>query len=518
VNLNLRLEIMNRLYKIAGMPRSPGLAIGLMGVLLTQSALWSQAPTWHAAIVKIKGIKDAGTGFIVGFRGQRAIIVTSSHVVEGAAKPKVIFQSDPQEQEFTASVRSMQSGPRSFALLEVESAPKGARTLEPPPEFRKPIAGTDVLVIGYPVKLGEIFSVVKSSVMSTLNDELNINPPTPPGFSGGPVVINGQYVGMIYGQEQGVGKAVATSTVENFLSNVDGSDLWTPEPTVPTVPTVPTGENAKQTVSIDAPKALAINVSQKSGLKFVYIPPGDFILGCPPTISCILGTFPAHKVSITKGFWMGQTEVTVGAWKRFANEIGAPLATERNVVGFNTHPGWEDDTKPIVEMDWIVAKNFCNWIGGRLPTEAEWEYAARAGNPAPYYGPVEEIGWFLENSGEKKFDANYKPEVVSYFDRLESNRNGIKSVALKKPNDFHLYDMLGNVKEWTSNFYDEEYYKQKVQFDPQGPTMGNRKVARGGDAFTQISTYGGVHNRGRGERASSSLTGFRCVVETARLQ
>src|SRR5437899_167917 len=112
---------------------------------------------------------------------------------------------------------------------------------------------------------------------------------------------------------------------------------------------------------------------------------------------------------------------------------------------------------PVETVTWNQAKRYCEAVGGRLPTEAEWEYAARAGNEASRYGNLNEIAWYDNNSDHKTHDVGQK----------QANRWG-------------LYDMLGNVWEWVGDWYDEKYYAKSPSVDPTGPTSGKYRVVRGG--------------------------------------
>jgi formylglycine-generating enzyme required for sulfatase activity len=176
-------------------------------------------------------------------------------------------------------------------------------------------------------------------------------------------------------------------------------------------------------------------------------------MGCSPgDTECGDDEKPPHQVTITKGFWLGRTEVTVGAYKRFTAATGRQMP---DAPGFNSH--WANENMPIVNVSWSDAHDYCSWAGGRLPTEAEWEYAARGGNTEARYGSLDEVAWYHANSRERAHP-----------------------VGEKRANVFDLYDMLGNVWEWVNDWYDANYYKSSPSQDPAGLTSGQERVLRGG--------------------------------------
>jgi formylglycine-generating enzyme required for sulfatase activity len=257
-------------------------------------------------------------------------------------------------------------------------------------------------------------------------------------------------------------------------------------------------------------------VNPKDGLKYVWIPPGSFQMGCSPgDYECEDYEKPPHQVSITKGFWLGQTEVTVGAYKRFAGATGRQMPPAPVNVGRPLNPGWGDEDMPIVDVTWDEARAYCSWLGGWLPTEGEWEYAARAGSTADRYGDVDEIAWYADNSGRERLDSIriFAEDPANYVKRLSKNGNNMHEVGQKRANGFGLYDMLGNVGEWVNDWYDQSYYQNSPSQDPTGPTSGTERVMRGGSwlvlpRFVRVSLRDSYNPRLR-----LHIGGFRCRGE-----
>lgn len=208
-------------------------------------------------------------------------------------------------------------------------------------------------------------------------------------------------------------------------------------------------------------------------------------MGCSQSDTECRGEQPLHAVTIAHGFWMGQTEITAGAWKQFVAATRASMPPESS-----WNPEWQDNNRPIVNVTWDEAAAFCSAARGRLPSEDEWEYAARAGNQTGRYAALESIAWYADNSGHK----------------------GALAVRQKQANSWGLYDMLGNVWEWTTGLY-------PLTGRNDGPNLpanasGPFWAIRGG-SWDDASRLVRVSVRGRAETSHrSNSIGARCVVDS----
>ena len=268
-------------------------------------------------------------------------------------------------------------------------------------------------------------------------------------------------------------------------------------------------------VAVHPALAQQVRENPKDGLKYVWIPPGTFMMGCSPGDSeCYVNDeMPWHQVTITRGFWIGQTTVTVGAYKRYAQATGKSMPPEPIILGRALNPGWGNDVMPIVEVTWDDAKAYCGWAGGRLPTEAEWEYAARGGSNDARYGPLDEIAWYAGNSGNRQLDSIWLKTVgEKFWEQFKYNGNGMHEVGLKRANAFGLFDTLGNVWQWVNDRSPGgPYHKARPANDPHGALSGDSRILRGGSwrSWPRTVRVSMPNNYKHSERAETA--GFRCA-------
>ncbi len=212
------------------------------------------------------------------------------------------------------------------------------------------------------------------------------------------------------------------------------------------------------------------------GMKLILIPGGEFLMGSPPSVK---GRFssegPVHQVYIGP-FYLAETEVTVGQWRKFIEETS--YEWDKWSLLKEYAPG---DNYPIVFINWADAEAFCHWLAARegkryrLPTEAEWEKAARGGLEGKNYP------WGDEEPDGSQCNFADKNTDLPWTDKNADDGYAYTApVRSYPPNGYGLYDMAGNVWEWCQDWYDWEYYQKSPRENPKGSASGIDRSIRGG--------------------------------------
>jgi len=218
-----------------------------------------------------------------------------------------------------------------------------------------------------------------------------------------------------------------------------------------------------------------------AGVVFIRVAAGEFMMGSAPEEPGRHDDETRHAVRLTRDFWIGAREITQRQWSQ--------------VMGGGNPSKIKGPDLPVTDVAWADAARFCARLSQsdgrkyRLPTEAEWERACRAGADSPYCGPIDEVGWHAGNSGE-----------VAH------------AVGGKRANGWGLHDMHGNAMEWCSDWY-QERLGRAMAVDPVGPEKGEARVARGGSFRHHPRAARAAARQAITPSYQYSHVGFRVVME-----
>jgi serine/threonine-protein kinase len=272
-------------------------------------------------------------------------------------------------------------------------------------------------------------------------------------------------------------------------------------------------------------------IREQDGMKMVYVPGGEFQMGSSKemvyaakdlcnesygdggnpavcTYQSFSDEYPDHSVKVSE-FWLDQTEVTNAQYRLCVEEgICDPPLELDSFTRDHYYDSNEFDSYPVINMTVDLAEEYCNWVGGRLPTEAEWAYAARG--PEGYIYPW---GNEFDPSRLNYCDASCPGVSDPGYDDGYPDTSPVGSFPTGA-SWVGALDLAGNVREWVSDYYG--YFSLDPAEDPQGPNEGDAKVSRGG------SWYDTFYNLRSNNRGSNTLDyyrhklGFRCVMDNSR--
>jgi len=232
------------------------------------------------------------------------------------------------------------------------------------------------------------------------------------------------------------------------------------------------------------------SATSKDGMPLMLVPAGEFLMGSEP----YLDEEPVHKVFLS-AFWIDQTEVTNGAYALCVEEEACQLPsraisyTRKSYFGNTFYK-----TYPVIYVDWFEADSYCKWAGRRLPTEAEWEKAARGTDQRIY-------PW-----------GDHLPDTDLLNYNLDFGDTSVAMNFLSSPSPYGVLNMAGNVSEWVADWYDSRYYSQSPARDPSGPATGKYRVVRGGSWSDNRNLVRSALRLYYEPDASFFNLGFRCVA------
>ena len=428
-----------------------------------------------------------GSGFVVSADGY---LLTCFHVVKGATKVQVHLGDNV----YNATVLGTDEK-YDMALLQIPA--KGLASL-PLANSNAVDVGEEARAFGFPLAdmLGADIKVTKGTISGISTREtqrvFQIDAPVNPGNSGGPLInMAGEVIGVVNAKLaaavlDNIGFAVPINYAKSLLR--DEGVEYTP---------------GTATIQLDGP-ALVKRVSPavalisvwgtvggvttasnpKDGAEMCLIPAGEFLMGSAVADD----EQPPRKVYLD-AYYIYKTEVTVAQYRQFCAETRRAMPNE---------PAWGwRENHPVVNVNWKDATAYARWAGATLPTEAQWEKAARGTTGLTYpWGNVWDVGK-AQCSSARYGDADGPAPVGSF-------------PAGASP--FGVLDMAGNVWEWCADWYGEDYYRRAPANNPLGPATGTFRVLRGGSWGNNNSAHFRVSFRRNGDPTFGNYVfGFRCV-------
>lgn len=467
-------------------------------VFLFMTIGWNQAATAQdledlkAGVVKITanplgGGQRIGSGFIVGVQSDLVYVVTAAHVVAGDPMPSVEFFGI-RGKKVRAEVQEgseLSDEERGLALLivkEMEHLVENLTILGLYQEVVQVNSGEPMTVIGLPRAVGD-WTVIHGHMVSRRGRDLMFDVRIDEGASGGPVIRQQQVVGLV----QSIHTYAQGNPADSIRVFLQGFGI-TPA-AFPTFHVFP---------PFISPRGVpAAKIVGKDGTSMVLVPAGEFLMGSPADQGEGDPNEQPEHIVILDAYYIDQYEVTVERYARFLQATGILSPRYWEQVNMT-----RDARKPVVGIHWEDALQYCQWVGKRLPTEAEWEKAARGTDRRPYPWGLAQPDSQLANFGQNESEQFYADRLtpVGMYEQGKS--------------PYGAYDMAGNAWEWVADWYNEEYYRQSPTQNPKGPTNGDRKVLRGGSWDNGARNLRSANRSRKGFPTRRDATiGVRCALD-----
>lgn len=365
----------------------------------------------QAGVVKItavppRGQPRTGTGFIVRLEEDLAYIITSAHVVTGDVAPRVEFFTKRNVGVAAEVVNVEGSDPlRGLALLLVTgTVPKGVAAL-PLASGRQVSVGEEILVIGFPSGAGP-WNITRGNIGSRQGRDLYFSPQVDEGNnSGGPIIQNGKVVGLVAGGGLTIGQGVRSTSIQSYL---EGFDV-VPQARQPKTAEAPPPPSRSPEPPAGKP---ANEIVGKDGAPMVPVPAGGFWMGSSDGEGDD-DEHPRHFVYLA-AFYIDKYEVTVSQYAEFMQTTSGQAPKYWDQINLDKHGNF-----PIVGVDWRDAEAYCQWAGKHLPTEAEWEKAARGTDERTYPWGNEEPTPTRANYNKGFHPQNVYDEMLAPVDTYE---------------------------------------------------------------------------------------------------
>ncbi len=447
-------------------------------------------------IVKITGDNVSGSGIVFGQLGDILFIATANHVVRRGTKEaqnlRVAFNFWFEAIE--ASLTEKFNKNLDLAVLFVDLK-KGTLSSDVLSEFL-PLTqfhyspdvqtGSKLYPVGHPPGKDWFMPISPPQIYEVEGENIRFDFQCDQGYSGGGLFDgNWRLVGMVTRFNPPLCEAVSFDRIQEILKK--WRFVVNLKPTTSSLPATPTAFPTATPLPLPTRIPHQEKYDPVSGINFVWVPTGCFRMG---SLDSEQGRdsdeAPVHEVCVD-GFWMGKYEVTQTQWEKV-------MGSNPSFFKGNSHPveqvSWDDVQQFIKGLNGKVSKEMY-----RLPTEAEWEYAARAGTDTMFYfgndaGKLDDYTWHAGNSGAKSHQ-----------------------VGQLKPNTWGLYDMHGNVWEWCQDWYDSEYYWKSPSKNPEGPSLRDFRVLRGGSWYSESADCRSANRyRNLPDYRYDANIGFRVII------